>query len=141
MFASLVTSQVVFEDGAVNIRKLSARSLEKAQEARQIKAASLSKGLGAELIKAFSDGTADKVAESVASKPVDLEAMRKARYTGYDPEQVITAGVVSWTYSLKLSEGIPDLDEEASKKIFEAILDLSLPPIDPEEAKAASGKS
>lgn len=139
MFASKVTSQVVFPDGAVNIRKLSARSLEKASEARQISVSQLSRSMGPELMKAFATDDSDKPSKPKVEPTLDQQ--RKARYAVYDRQLVLQAGVVSWTYETKLSEGLEDLDEEAATTLHEAILDLSLPPIDPMEREALGAKN
>jgi hypothetical protein len=141
MFASKTVAQVVFPDGAVNIRKLSALSLEKASAARQISVSQLSRSMGPELMKAFAGGGDDD--EKKSSKPKvepTMDEQRKARYTTYDRQLVIQAGVVSWTYPERLSDGLEDLDEETAQKLHEAILDLSLPPIDPVERDAVHSK-
>ena len=141
LFASKIVSQVVFPDGAVNIRKLSALSLEKASAARQISVSQLSRSMGPELMKAFAGGSDDD--EKKSSKPKvepTMDEQRKARYTTYDRQLVIQAGVVSWTYPERLSDGLEDLDEETAQKLHEAILDLSLPPIDPVERDAVHSK-
>lgn len=144
MFASKVTSQVVFPDGVVNIRKLSAMSLEKAQAARQITVSQLSRSMGPELIRAFNSPEVEEAAKN-RPKPTP-EEKHKARYAGYDRQLVLQAGVVSWTYQkddgtpLKVSEGLADVDEESAEKLHEAILDLSLPPITEAEQEAVQAK-
>lgn len=135
MFASKVTSQVVFDDGVVNIRKLSARSLEKASEARQISVSQLSRSMGPELMRAFATPTEDRTKVEPS-----LEERTRARYATYDRQSVLQAGVVSWTYDTKVAEGLDDLDEESAQKLHEAILDLSLPPLDPVEREAVHSK-
>lgn len=141
MFASRVTKSITIDgdDGEVPvvIQKLSARSLEKASDARQGAVAASSKRLGADMIRAFREtALAEKKAEAI-----DLEKARKERYAMYDREAVIQAGVKSWALDVSVAEAMPDLDEITVKTLHEAILDLSLPPIDPEELKAAQGKS
>ena len=140
MFASKTVAQVVFPDGAVNIRKLSALSLEKASAARQISVSQLSRSMGPELMKAFAGGDDDEKKSSKPKVEPTMDEQRKARYTTYDRQLVIQAGVVSWTYPERLSDGLEDLDEETAQKLHEAILDLSLPPIDPVERDAVHSK-
>jgi len=92
-------------------------------------------------MKAFAGGGDDD--EKKSSKPKvepTMDEQRKARYTTYDRQLVIQAGVVSWTYPERLSDGLEDLDEETAQKLHEAILDLSLPPIDPVERDAVHSK-
>lgn len=141
MFASRVTSTVLVEDqdGSVSVvvRKLSAITLERAAETRAAAVATASSKWGAEMIRSFRDTGDDK--KSAEPKPRDLEAERKARYTSYDRQTVLGKGVVSWTAKERVCpDTIEDLDEQTSQQLHEAILDLSLPSLDPvvEELKA-----
>jgi hypothetical protein len=133
MFASQTKSTVAIGDVVVTIRKLSARSLDKASEARQATAAAVARGFGADMIQAL------KVTEPAPLAPVVLTLAEqiKARYTSYDRASTLRAGIASWTAPQPLEEGIADLDEESAQKLHEAILDLSLPALDP---KVAEGK-
>ena len=149
MFASKVTAQVELisddgEPGVVNIRKLSALSLEKASMNRQITVSQLTRSMGPEMLKALSNTPDDEVPPGgikPAAKPEpSLDDQRKARYTLYDRRDVLQAGVVSWSFETRISEGLEDLDEEAARKLHEAILDLSLPPLTEEEREAVSAK-
>jgi hypothetical protein len=137
MFASSVKSTVEIGEVSVIIRKLSARSLEKAADARQGAAVASAKQFGAEMLKALQDvKTPD--AGAIVPAAQSLEAQRKGRYNLYDRASVLTAGVVSWTGPDTLPElaaGIQDLDEGTAQQLHEAILDLSLPPIDPAVAE------
>jgi len=142
MFASRVTSTVQVEDPdgfvSVVVRKLSALALEKAAETRQLTVIGFSSKMGSEMIKSFRDAADEKKTEE---KPAELTAneKRKARYTSYDRQTVLNKGIVSWTAAEKLCpESIEDLDEQAAQQLCEAILDLSLPAIDPaaEETKS-----
>ena len=141
LFASKITSQVVFPDGAVNIRKLSALSLEKSSAARQISVSQLSRSMGPELMKAFAGGDDDDDKKKKPKVEPTLDEQKKARYTTYDRQLVIQQGVVSWTYAERLSDGLEDLDEETAQMLHEAILDLSLPPIDPIERELLQSKN
>jgi ribosome recycling factor len=138
MFASKIQKQVTFDDGSVTIRKLSAKSLEKAAEQRQIAVAQFTSQMGAEIMKMWT--TKDKDAVAAPAAEVPIEEQRKARYGLYDRFSVLKAGVVSWSYPEKIHDGIEDLDEDAVQKLHEEILDLSLPPLTQEEREAASAK-
>jgi len=153
MFASKVTAQVEIpadgadDAGVVNIRKLSALALEKASLNRQISVSQLTRSMGPEMIRAFSDEKEEKPAdgldafEAKKAKPKPTpEEQRKARYSLYDRQFVLQAGVTHWTYDRKVSEGLEDLDEDTAQRLHEAILDLSLPPITEEEREAVSAK-
>jgi len=127
MFASKITKQIEVEDGAekgtVTIRKLSARSLDKAREARQLAAASVATKFGPELMKSFREAAAEKreAAPAAAEPAVD------ARYGEFDRTLVLTQGVASWTFIVPLAAGLEDLDEGAAELLFHAIIDLSYP--------------
>ena len=94
------------------------------------------KSLGPEAMKSIRD-IPDKKKEVEPS----IEDLTKARYNSYDRESALIAGIVSWTSEVTLEDGIPDLDEKTGKLLFEAILDLSLPPVDPKEVEERQGKS
>jgi len=155
MFASKVTAQVqiaadgVDEAGVVNIRKMSALALEKASLNRQIAVTQLTRSMGPEMLKALTANEDEKPTDGLEAfpaakkkvKPVlSLDEQRKARYTLYDRQFVLQAGVVHWTYDTKVSDGLEDLDEDTAQKLHEAILDLSLPPLTEEEREAVSAK-
>jgi len=128
MFASRVTKQIEIKDGAdkgfVTIRKLSAKSLEKAREARQMAAAALTSKFGADLIRAFREtNKEEREAQVVEVAVVDPNA----RYAEFDRDTVLTQGVVSWTFKDSLREGLADLDEPTAELLFHAIVDLSAP--------------
>jgi hypothetical protein len=137
MFASRVKKVVTLNDGdvdvGVTIRKLSARSLEKASDARQSTAIARARDAGGELVKIFRETDEVKAAAAAAKDPI---AAAKARYAAYDRAAVLLAGVESWTSDVKLPQGLDDLDEEAADLLHREILDLSLPPLDPEAAEA-----
>ena len=140
MFASRITAVVlvgpVEDENSVTVRKLSHNSLEKAGQARQISAGQSSRALGPELLEALRK-------DYVAPKPeVDLVAAAKARYSSYDRGAVLNAGIVSWTFLEKVGPAmIEDIDEESAEKLHQAILDLSLPPLDPVKILEEQAKS
>lgn len=133
MFASRVKKTVTITDGDetvdVVIRKLSARSLDAAEEAAQARAIKKSRDAGGELVKAFR--------ETATVRPADAAARTLSRYRAYDPDTIVRAGVESWTSKVPVETGVQDLDEEAREKLHREILDISLPPLDPAEAEAA----
>lgn len=135
MFAASVKSTVAIGEVSVTIRKLSAKSLDKAAEATQAAAAATARAFGADMVRAVQDATRDIA--PAAPVVLTVEQQKKARYGAYDRGSVIRAGVVEWTAPEKLPEALEDLDEEATQQLHEAIIDLSLPPIDP---KVAEGK-
>ena len=133
MFASSITKQIEIEDGVekgtVTIRKLSARSLDKAREARQLAVMGVATKFGPELMKSFREAAAEKreaAPEGVGAPTVD------ARYGEFDRTLVLTQGVASWTFIVPLTAGLEDLDEGAAELLFHEIIDLSYP------AKAAA---
>lgn len=119
MFASQQKGEVTVDGVAVQIRKLSARSLEKAQEARQ-----------AVVAKLFSSIDLSKVSRPEEAKQPDPKAQQEARYGSYDRSTVLHQGIMSWSATRDLTpDAVDDLEEEAADKIYRAILDLSLKPI------------
>jgi len=154
MFASRVTKEVEVEDDGkpvvVTIQKLSARSLEKAREAKSAAQLAAMRAGGKEmwsgLRSAEVDAVAEKIAEKRAKQATDLKAQRQARYDAHDRDHILRAGIVRWTAERRLKDpddeqdAIGDLDEQTAQKLHEAILDLSLPPLDPVEAEATLAK-
>jgi hypothetical protein len=146
MFASKVQKDVTVGEGEaaviVTIRKLSGRSLEKASEARQIGVAQGMKSMGGDILRTLRDlEEADKKSGAESPEKPDYAAATKKRYATYDRATVLVMGVVRWTAEPKVgAQALDDLEEDAAQKIHEAILDLSLPPLDPAEFKAAQGK-
>jgi hypothetical protein len=136
MFASQVTREVQIEDVTVTIKKLSGRALEKASEARQLAVAENMRRMGGDVLKSLRDiKTADVVGEP------DYAAATKARYGQYDRTAVLVAGILRWSAQVPPSTAaIEDLDEDTAEQLHKAILDLSLPPLDPKEFEAQQGK-
>lgn len=149
MFASKVTDKVEINDGedvvVVVIRKLSASSLKKAAEAKQIEVGAFARNMGKDMLSIIREESAareQKKAEAVTPETEKTpEQKREERYSSFDRDFVLKAGIQSWTASTKLSPAaIEDLDEEAADKLHRRIVDLSLPLIDPAEAEAAQAK-
>lgn len=135
MFASQVKSTVDVDGVSVTIRKLSARSLEAAAEARTAANLAQVKAMGGDILKALRDAEDPR-----SSASPDLETRRLARYRVYDRAAVLRAGIAGWSAPEKVETAVDDLDEAAAELLHRAILDLSLPPIDPHEQQAAEGK-
>jgi len=131
MFASDTKRDVPVGDVTVTVRKLSGRSLEKASEAQSISAATVTRSFGPEVMKVLREGRAEQTPEQRTA----------SRYQAYDRQSVLVAGIMRWTSPVPLAQGIDDLDEESAELLFRAILDLSLPAIDPEAVKAAEKKA
>ena len=169
-FASRKKGTVELWDGEtrteVRIRALSDRSLDKAMEARQAAVAKSTKVMGPEVVDMIRKlGAADaqaKDAMTVEGKETlePLEARLLKRYAPYDRDYVLTAGIEGWSATwpvpdpddprdgatkevpVPLEVGIPDMLKGDAEKCFRAILELSLPPLDPEaEAGKGSGPS
>jgi hypothetical protein len=137
MFANKIKKIVTVKDGdeevAVTIRKLSARSLDKAQLAKQAQVAGTARNLGPDMVDAFQKAAA----RDEAVKVVDPA---EARFNSYDREATLIAGIDSWDVpGISVADGVPELDEETAEFLFRAIIELSVPT--PEEAEAAQGKS
>jgi len=133
MFASKITLTLdIPVEGAepvtVTIQKLPRRALDAARLAKQRQIAGVAKDMGAEMVQAYEARNADKA-----------EDLDKTRFGGYDVETVLVNGIREWTADVSVATGVPDLDEDASTTLFEAIIVLSVPTA--EEAEAAQGKS
>jgi len=149
MFASRVTRDVEVQDAdgvvIVTVRKLSARSLEKAREVRSAQQLGSLKNASKELLLVMRSGEVEAAAAQLAARreaeAKDLKVRARSRYDAHDRESVLNAGIVRWSCQEPVSpDNISDLDEGAAQQLHEAILDLSLPPLDPAEAEAAEGK-
>jgi len=132
MFASRTKKQIAVSDedveGTVTIRKLSARSLEKAREAKQLSVVQLSTKFGPDIMKMYREAAKER-GEVVPTDPNVI------RYAQYERELVLTQGVESWTFPEKLEEGLADLDESTAELLFREIIDLSDPAKEEEEAR------
>jgi hypothetical protein len=125
MFASRITDTVEIGDVVVTIQKLSWKSLRKAEEAKSDAALGHLAKMG---------NAAGAIQERADARHKDRElddtAKREMRYAAYDRDVVLRAGIKSWTADEKLPGAIDFLEEAAANKIFRAIVDLSLPPLD-----------
>jgi len=136
MFAKNITKTVdILDDdgkkvvGTVTIRKLSARSLDKAREQRQIAAAQLTSKMGPDMVKAFRDVAKEREAEAETAASSEVpEIDPDTRYASYDRDHILRAGITSWSFDEKLEDGIDDLDEPSAGMLYKEIVDLSDPP-------------
>lgn len=138
MFAHRITKSIDLHDGEtevqVVIRKLSARSLEKAADQKSIDAGKTMRAWGADLL----DSIEQRRKEQEREKKSDP---KQARYNNYDRESVLIAGIQSWTCEgITIPDGVKELDEETAELLFHEIIDLSLPPIDKEKIEQEEGK-
>jgi len=131
MFASKITKEVEVGDERVTVRKLSYAALDRAREVRARDGAVSLRNYGGELVKVF---RSEEFAEAKAKQAADPRA---ARYNAFDRGTVLVAGIASWTVGDVTPERIGDLDDESAQLIFEAIVDLSLPPLDLRAVEAA----
>lgn len=138
MFASDCRKPVEVGDVQVTIRKLSARVLERAREARSAAQVKSLRDLGPEMVKVMKSDGLEAVAQELKR---DESAVKRQRYGAFDRQTVLAEGIVSWTHSRPLdSAAIADLDEETAELLHEQILELSLPPLDRAESEAVEAK-
>lgn len=132
-FASKVTVEITLPDNErVTVRKLNYTVLDRAREVKSSQGAKSLRDFGGEIVKVL---RSEEFTEIKAKKAEDPDAPRKARYNSFDRGTVLLAGITSWTYPEKVTpENIQDLDDESAQAIHEAIVDHSLPAIDPKVA-------
>jgi hypothetical protein len=148
MFASQVTKEITLANGelAVVIQKLSGSSIKKAREVRTIADMQRTRHMGGEVLRVFRETDAQRTAAAASpsaataapAPPKTIEELKKERFESFDRDDVLTRGIRSWSSTRPLIEGITDLDEADAQAAYEAILDLSLGPVVPADAKAAS---
>jgi hypothetical protein len=128
MLASNTKKPIKVGEETVTVRKLSYTALKRAADLRETARARVLRDFGGDVLKAF---RAQTQGTSAQAGPVDVEKLKKTRYDGFDRESVLVGGIVSWTLNVPANpENIADLEDDAARVIFEAILDLSLPPVD-----------
>jgi len=142
MFTKKITKEVAIEEdgkttGTVIIRKLSAKSLGKIREQKQIASFQLTAKMGSDMIKAFRQ-TASERAELDKLSTHAAEERPEDRYAQYDRDTTLERGIVSWSFDETIKEGLEDMDEPSSELLFRAIIDLSDPP---SQEKIAEGKA
>jgi hypothetical protein len=140
VFASQFKEKVVVGDLEVIIRKLSGKSLRAGREVRTMVDAKSTRAIGGEVLKALNE---DREEREARKKPT-LKQRKAQRLALYDRDDILRRGVDSWSDGRSILDGLDDLDEPSSQTLFEAILDLSLGPVEPDEeaehAAAAEGK-
>lgn len=158
MFASDITASVPITSStlgevAVTIRKLSGRALRQAAEARSdadevrmLRTSRMFREAGLSLADmvaekaapAKGDGDAPAQSAPPAPAPLSIEQLQRVRYATFDRTTVLMAGVKSWTADRPVTrEAIENLEEHVEDALFRAIVDLSLPPLDPAVAEGA----
>jgi hypothetical protein len=137
IFASQTKKTItVGGDVDVIIRKLSAASLRKAREVRMMEDAKHTRAIGGEVLKALHGGSDDPQAPKKEPTP---EQKKNARFALYDREDLLLRGIESWTAEKPVDTGIAELDEETSRTIFEAIVELALGPLEPAAVEEGKG--
>lgn len=125
-FATAVTDTVSFSDVTVTIKKLNHKKLREASEAQTAAYyAQVSKAPKGLLDAQAATAKEREQAPGASDKP------KVHNYAGYDRDVVLRAGVKAISgIEAKLPAALDDLDEESAKRLHEAILNLSLPPLD-----------
>lgn len=133
------TATVTIKGEEYGIRKLSWRTLRRAREARQMDHAQVMRAYGGDVLKGLRGDTLAAAEKQLRDEKEDPEAKRQARYDAHDMGVVLGIGVASVPRAGELAKNIEELDEEEADTLHKAILDLSLPALDPVKA-AAEGK-
>jgi hypothetical protein len=147
-FASRNRDTVVLGDDSFEIAKLAGGTLKKARENRAITAMRITAAAGRQALQeARQEALAAQQKDGEVKKPV---VDPRARHDEYDRETIIIAGVKSWAGSGVSDErgepiavtpdSVMDLDDETQDELFHRILDLSLPPLDPQVAEGQQVK-
>jgi hypothetical protein len=159
MFASLVQKDVTLkveqpevvaflgtDEVTVTYRKLSGASLTKARQQATIVGAASLRALGGELIREVNKPEAgaalDEAAKKIAERKATVEGRKRSIYGEYDRPTVLLQGLVRWSCEDKMplnEESRGALDEKHAQRLFELILEMSDPRLNP-EALAAEGK-
>ena len=123
MFASQTRKVVDIGDGhKVEVRKLSARQLEEAAAAAQAKTFANLRAAGPEfLLGILNDPNAEQRARGASRAD--------KRSSTYDRATVLRHGVLRVDGEAVKAADIDDFDEASATSTFEAILDLTLPPV------------
>jgi hypothetical protein len=138
MFASSVIDTVAIGDVIVTIRKLSWKSLEKASDVKTDRDLAATSKMGQIAAQSIREVQQARAAATVELSPEEqVKRQREARYRNYDRDLIIRAGVKSWTAEPKLPAALEDLDEETAEVLYRAIVDLSLPALDPKVEEEA----
>lgn len=137
IFASQHKKKIVIQEVEFTIRKLSHKSLRDARDVKSLQITRNSKEAGGELIKAFRE-MADKPKGGDAPK-LTLEEMRRERLAQFDRSDLLVRGVESWSLTESLKDNLDDLTEPVADQLFEAIVELSLGPVDPAAVEEGKG--
>lgn len=137
MFASQTTDTVTIQDPAgpvtVTIRKLAGKALRRAAEVQfhaSMRRAAIASTVATQTSEELQQALAAREAEQKKETPT-AEQLRERRYLQYDREEVLRAGIKSWTATEKIDDtSRDDLDEAAAEQLHRAIVDLSLGPVE-----------
>jgi len=141
MFASKSQREIEIQGESVTIQKLSGSTLEKAREARKMAEIAEFRAMGGEMARAMFQSPEARALQAAKGPKVEptTEEKRKARYASHDRTLVLTAGIKRMGADTLRADQIADLEEEPAQALHEAILDYSLPALDPAEAEAPKG--
>lgn len=146
MYASETTDTVTIPAKAgpvvVTVQKLNWKSLKKAAQIRYDESIAQSTRIaamrsGPTLLAAMAARAVDRQdvpkegAEVPPPTPAELEKAREARYRLYDQQTVLEDGIQASTDGKPIAKLIADLEEASADRLHRAILDLTLPPIEP----------
>jgi hypothetical protein len=127
MGASNTTGTIEIDGKTVTYHKLNWKKLREASDAQTLAYyAQVSKAP-----KALLDAQATTTAQAKGSATGVADTPKEHNYAGYDRDVVFRAGVKSVPGVEKVNTWLDDLDEVDAKRLHKAILDLSLPPLDP----------
>lgn len=122
MFASVTKREVKFGDDFVVIKKLSGYQLTLARDEKQAVNVGNLRRLGGELLTAIQSSQVEQAAENLRKKTGEDE-----RYAEYDRMTVLKYGIVNWSAGEVTNERLRDLEEDVAQKVFQEIIDLTLP--------------
>jgi hypothetical protein len=127
MFVGKVEKEITVGDGTLTIRKLSAKKLQKARDARSLAQAEGLKVMGGDVLKAMF--RSDEAKALSAERPkLTPEEERKAFCAAHDRGVILTLGIVSWSWGPLPDDPLDFVDDETADEIHRTILDYAVPP-------------
>jgi hypothetical protein len=142
VYASQNKKTVEVQGHHFQIRMLSGSSLRKCSDAIESDRRRGLGEMGADIFRAIkAEREAQAGATPVGAAPVPkaaktLDERRKDRYDEYDRDAVLVAGVVDCDGVNLRPDQVLDIVAAIQDTLHEAIIDFSLPPLDPDEAAA-----
>ena len=134
MFASKTRKDIKVGQETITIRKLSGYQLDLAKQEQDIIQAGSLRRMGGEILTALRSDEVTKVASNLKKKGTTPDD--KLKYIVYHRNTVLHHGIVAWSAGEVTDEQIRDLEEGVTQKVFEAIVDLTLPSKEEREEKA-----